>query len=98
MQKNYNLYKKSVNLLVSVCVVFLTTTVAPATEKPSCDEVLTSCLVYTDLLEQERDLMVEAIKRQQKTIDELESKQPSQPWYFWMIMGAASGIILIGVR
>lgn len=98
MQKNYNLYKKSVNLLASVCVVFSTTTAVLATERPSCDDVLNACLEYTEVLEKERDLLAAAIKRQQKTIDELEGKQPTQPWYFWMLMGAASGLIITGVR
>lgn len=74
------------------------TTIADQKERPSCDTVLTSCLEYKDILEKERDLLSTGIKRQQKIIDELESKQSSQPWYFWMLMGAASGIILTGVR
>ena len=79
-------------------MVFSTTTAVLATEKPSCDNVLKACLEYTTILEKERDLMADAIKRQQKTIDELEDRQPTQPWYFWMLMGAASGLIITGVR
>jgi len=55
-------------------------------------------LDYAKTLEKERDFMALAIKRQHETIEELESKQSSQPWYFWVLIGAASGIIITGVR
>ena len=84
-------------MLVIACVI-TSTTIAGQKEKPSCDEVLNSCLDYAKLLEVERDFMASAIKRQSETIKELEGKQSSQPWYFWVLIGAAGGIVLTGVR
>jgi hypothetical protein len=70
----------------------------PVTVKPDCDKVLNACLDYTKTLEVERDFLSVAIKRQDQIIRDLESKQSSQPWYFWVLIGAASGIVLTGVR
>ena len=74
------------------------TTIADLKEKPNCDEVLGACLDYAKTLEVERDFLAAAIKRQDETIKELEDNQPSQPWYFWVLIGAASGIVITGVR
>lgn len=70
----------------------------PATEKPKCDDVLNACLDYSKKLEVERDFLSDQIKRQDTIIKDLEEKQPLQPWYFWVIIGAAGGIILQGVK
>lgn len=72
-------------------------TVAQA-EKPKCDDVLNACLNYAKTLEVERDFLQERIKRQNEIINDLEEKQPNQPWYFWVLIGAAGGIVLQGVR
>jgi hypothetical protein len=72
--------------------------VARATEKPSCDAVLGACLDYAKTLEVEKDLLFKTVERQQKAIDELRSKESSQPWYFWLLIGAASGIVVTGIR
>lgn len=84
-------------MLAIVCVI-TSTTIADQKEKPSCDSVLDACLDYTKTLEVERDFLASAIKRQDETIRELEGKQSSQPWYFWVLIGAASGIVLTGVK
>lgn len=93
------LLKRSVNLLVSVCVI-CSTTIAEMDQKaqPDCDSVLNACLDYAKVLEKERDLYRTNIDRQQERIRELESKQPEQPWYFWLVLGAASAIVIDGVR
>lgn len=65
---------------------------------PNCDSVLTACLDYAKVLEKERDLYRNNLDKQQERIRELESKQPDQPWYFWLILGAASAIVIDGVR
>lgn len=70
----------------------------PVTEKPSCDSVLNACLDYVKTLEVEREFLANAVKRQDDTIKELEEKQSSQPWYFWVLIGAAGGIVLTGAR
>lgn len=67
-------------------------------DKPSCDSVLNACLDYAKVLEKERDLYRTNIDKQQERIRELESKQSDQPWYFWVILGAASAIVIDGVR
>lgn len=72
--------------------------IADQKEKPKCDDVLNACLDYTKTLEVERDFLAAAIARQDKTIKDLEGKQSSQPWYFWVLIGAAGGIVLTGVR
>lgn len=79
------------------CVI-TSTTIAGQKEKPNCDAVLGACLDYAKTLEVERDFLAAAIKRQDETIKELEDNQPSQPWYFWVLIGAASGIVITGVR
>lgn len=79
------------------CVI-CSTTIADQKEKPKCDDVLNSCLDYVKTLEVERDFLANAIKRQDSTIKDLENKQSSQPWYFWVLIGAAGGIVLTGVR
>lgn len=78
--------------------VICSTTIGGQKEKPDCDSVLNACLDYTKTLEVERDFLAAAVKRQDETIRDLEGKQPSQPWYFWVLIGAASGIVLTGVR
>lgn len=89
--------KKSVSVLISACVI-CSTTIADQVEKPSCDAVLGACLDYAKTLEVERDFLVQAVDRQHKTIEDLRSRESSQPWYFWVLIGAAGGIIITGVR
>ena len=67
-------------------------------ERPICDAVLGACLDYAKTLENARDILVGAVKRQYETIKELEGKQSSQPWYFWVDIGAAGGIVFTGIR
>lgn len=95
--KSLNLFKGSGKLLVSVCVI-CSTIIADPKEKPKCDEVLNSCLDYAKTLEVEREFLANALKTQNAIIKDLESKQSSQPWYFWVLIGAASGIVLTGVK
>ena len=95
--KSLKLFRKSAMLLVIGCVI-CSTTIAGQKEKPKCDDVLSACLDYTKILEAERDLLASAIKRQDVIIRDLEGKQSSQPWYFWVLIGAASGIVITGVK
>jgi len=60
--------------------------------------VLGACLDYAKTLEKERDFLAITVNREDETIDGVESKQSSQAWYFWVLIGAASGIVLTGVR
>lgn len=90
--------KKSVSVLLVACVICSTTIADPVAEKPNCDAVLGACLDYAKALENERDLLGIAVKRQEKVIKDLEGKQSSQPWYFWLLIGAASGIVVTGIR
>lgn len=96
--KNLNLLKKNARLLVIGCVICSNIIAGQATEKPECDRVLSACLDYAKTLEVERDFLAAAVKRQHETIKDLEGKQSSQPWYFWVLMGAAGGIVLTGVK
>lgn len=96
--RSIKLLKESVRLLTVACVICSTTIEVRAEERPSCDQVLGACLDYAKTLEAERDFLAITVKRQDKTIGELESKQSSQPWYFWVLIGAASGIVITGVR
>lgn len=84
-------------MLVSACVI-CSSTIADQKAKPDCDAVLNGCLDYAKSLEKERDFYVNAYNRQVEIINELEDKQPSQPWYFYFILGAASAIIVKGVK
>lgn len=90
--------KKSVSVLISICVICSTTIAGQAEDKPSCDQVLGACLDYAKTLEVERDFLVQAVDRQHKTIEDLRSRESSQPWYFWVLIGAAGGIVITGVR
>ena len=90
--------KKSVSVLLVACVICSTTIADPVEDKPSCDAVLGACLDYAKTLETERDFLVQAVDRQHKIIEDLRSKESSQPWYFWVLIGAAGGIIVTGVR
>ena len=95
--KSLKLFRKNAKKLAIVCVI-TSTTIAGPTEKPSCDSVLDACLDYTKTLEVERDFLAAAVKRQDDTIRDLEGKQSSHPWYFWVLIGAAGGIVATGVR
>jgi len=93
------LLRLSVSCLVSVCVICSNTIAETGQEaKPSCDSVLNACLDYAKILEKERDLYRDSVQLQQERIRELEKTQPSQPWYFWLVLGAASAIVIDGVR
>lgn len=96
---NLKRLKRNVSLLVSVCVI-CSTTIAETDRKvqPDCDSVLNACLDYAKVLEKERDLYRDAVTQQRERMRELESKQSDHPWYFWVILGAASAIVIDGVR
>lgn len=84
--------------MLVVTSVICSTIIAGQKARPECDDVLNACLDYAKTLEVERDYMALAIKKQDAIIRDLEGKQSSQPWYFWVLIGAASGIVLTGVR
>jgi hypothetical protein len=91
--------KKNVSVLVLVCVICSSTIAETGQkDKPDCDSVLNTCLDYSKILEKERDLYRDAVQLQRERIQELERTQPSQPWYFWLVLGAASAIVIDGVR
>lgn len=65
---------------------------------PKCEDVLAECGRYATALEVERNHLRDVIIDKNRQISELESKQPSHPWYIYVLVGAASAIVIQGVR
>lgn len=97
MMKSLKSLKKNAKLLVIGCVI-CSNIIADPKARPECDSVLNACLDYAKTLEVERDFLANAVKRQHETIKDLEDKQSAQPWYIWVLIGAAGGLILTGGR
>lgn len=97
-KKSIGQFKKNVLVLVSVCAICLSTTVGTAqaeTPKPKCDEVLTACVEYTQVLEKESKILKDVIKRQDDKLREADSNQ-GMPWYFYVMLGVTGAFVFQG--
>ena len=95
-QKSYK--KKVIALVVSIAICSTAIAGTDPKEMPKCEEVLLECGKYATALEVERNHLRDVIQEKNREISELESKQPSQPWYIYVLVGAASAVIIQGVK
>lgn len=64
-----------------------------------CDKDVKACLVVASDLEalaaSQKDEITKLIKQRDAAIKSLEGQGPAFPWYFWTVLGAAGGIVLV---
>jgi hypothetical protein len=91
---------KNKAIVLAVSIATCSTAIAGTDQKetPKCEEVLLECGKYVTALEVERNHLRDVIREKNREISELENNQPSQPWYIYVLVGAASAVIIQGVK
>lgn len=77
--------------------------VARADEKlKACDEALGACNVYVDRLKEQvkrQDEYIVVIEKQRnEALKQVAEDGGKYPFYFWLIIGAAAGVVLSGSK
>ena len=74
---------------LSIMMIFLATS-----SMADCVKTLALCENYTQALEKERDGLSKILDSQTKRLADAEANKITTPWYEWVLIGAASVVIL----
>lgn len=91
---------RSMAIITAICLSSIRTT-ALATETDhsvtNCEATLQACDRYVGALEAETKIMKQALNEQQRAIRQLENEQAALPWYAYVLLGAAAGVLAMEV-